>query len=87
MHQDGAVELAEKLLNRGIIFGDDTVCMLGMVITDKGNRLIDVINRPRGNDCIEVFFTPILIRCGGHALWSCQTLGCVDFNTCSCQCC
>ena len=59
VHDDGAVDLFEELVNHGLVFGDDGFGVVGAVVGNVVDRAVHACDLFGGNDVAEIFSVPI----------------------------
>ena len=61
--QNGRVQPLEEPLCRGIVLGQDRFGMLAAIVADMGNRPVDAIHQPGGDDHVQKLAPEIIRRC------------------------
>ena len=62
VHQDRAVDPFKKLVTHGHIFAHHAFCMRRAIGLDMFNRRVHICNGLGGNNAVQIFLAPILIR-------------------------
>src|SRR5690606_26144276 len=64
VQQDRRIDLVEETLDGSMILGDDRLGVVGGIALDMVDRLIDAVDQLRGDDRVQIFGPPILLRRG-----------------------
>ena len=62
MHQNFAVQPFKETVHGAAIFGHYTICVIGAILADMSNRLIDIGHGFRRNLHVQEFFAPVVSR-------------------------